>query len=305
MENVRQYLGMKYNLVGVKILTEDVPQDELDELRPDVPKQYCQFVKEASLGKSFILTEDDFSCPSPIVTLGFREPVYVDIQPRISPANTKAVKIGPLEEVNDADVILAILNPKQVMEVAILLDGIEAKFVGSMAVCGEGTARPYMEDKPNVTFLCGGARIYGGYKDAEIILGSPLETFKKLSAKVEELSKTCGALCGCLTSDISPTIIKGLGAQGFEKGTDYFFGKVDGKNVRIYLNKDLSGRIDFITIHLPIKGEIKVNDTSLMVATRGKWTDVSSTYPMDGSIELETGKGLIEAINRVISKVSS
>jgi uncharacterized protein (DUF169 family) len=304
MENVRQYLGMKYNLVGVKILTEDVAQDELDELRPDVPKQYCQFVKEAALGKSFVFLEDDFSCPSPIVTLGFSEPVYVDIQPRISPANTKAVKIGPTSEVKDPDVVLAILNPKQVMEVSILLDGIEAKFVGSMAVCGEGTAKPYMEDKPNVTFLCGGARIYGGYKDAEIILGTPLETFKKLSAKVEELSKTCGALCGCLTSDISPTIIEGLAGQGFEKGTDYFFGKVDDKNVRIYLNKDLSGRIDFITIHMPVKGEVKVDDQSLAVSTRGNWTDVSSTYPMDGSIELETGKGLIEAIKHVISKVS-
>jgi uncharacterized protein (DUF169 family) len=305
MENVRQYLGMKYNLIGVKILTGEIPQDELDELRPDTPKQYCQFVEEAALGKSHILTEDDFSCPSPIVTLGFQEPVYVDIQPRISPADTRAVKIGPLDAVKDPDVVLALLNPKQIMEVTILLDGIEAKFGGNMAVCGEGTARPYMEGKPNVTFLCQGARIYGGYKDNELILGSPLETFKKLSAKVEELSKTCGALCGCLTSDISPTIIKGLASQGFEKGTDYFFGKVDGKNVRIYLNKDLSGRIDFITIHLPIKGEVKVNDTSLMVATRGKWTDVSSTHPLDGSIELETGKGLIEAIKHVISKVST
>ena len=305
MENVRQYLGMKYNLVGVKILTEDVGQDELDELRPDVPKAYCQFVKEAARGKSFIFTEDDFSCPSPIVTLGFSEPVYVDIQPRISPANTKAVKIGPTSDIKDPDVVLAILNPKQVMEVAILLNGIEAKFVGSMAVCGEGTARPYMEDKPNVTFLCGGARIYGGYKDAEIILGTPRETFKKLSAKVEELSKTCGALCGCLTSDISPNIIEGLKSQGFEKGTDFFFGKVDGQNVRIYLNKDLSGRIDFITIHVPIKGEVKVDDKTLRTSTRGRWTDISATYPMDGSIELESGKGLIDAVKNVLSKVSA
>jgi uncharacterized protein (DUF169 family) len=305
MENVRQYLGMKYNLVGVKILKEEPSPDELNELKPETPKQYCQFVKEASLGKSFILKEDDFSCPSPIVTLGFSDPVYIDIQPRISPANTKAVKVGPIGDVKEPDVILAILNPKQVMEVSILLNGIEAKFVGSMAVCGEGTARPYMEDEPNVTFLCGGARIYGGYKDAEVIIGTPLETFKKLSAKVEEMSKTCGALCGCLTSDISPTIIEGLAGQGFEKGTDYFFGKVDGKNVRIYLNKDLSGRIDFITIHLPVKGEVKVDDPALAVSTRGKWTDVSSTHPMDGSIELETGKGLIDAVKHVISKVST
>ena len=296
---------MKYNLVGVKILKEEPPQDEINELKPETPKAYCQFVHDAARGNTFILKEDDFACPSPEVTLGFDEPIYVDVQPRIHPAKTKAVKIGPLEKINDPDVILAVLNPKQIMEVAILNEGLEAAFAGSMAVCGEATARPYMEGKPNVTFLCSGARTFSGYKDAELILGSPVETFKKLSEKVEALSKTCGALCGCLTSDISPNIIKGLESQGFEKGTDFFFGKVDGQNVRIYLNKDLSGRIDFITIHVPIKGKVKIEDNSLGVSTRGSWTDVSATYPMDGSIELESGKGLIDAVKNVLSKVSA
>jgi uncharacterized protein (DUF169 family) len=190
MENVREYLGMEYNLVGVKILRDDIPADKLDKLRPDEPMEYCHFVSEAARGKSYVVTSDDFACTSPIVTLGFEEPAYVDIQPRISPAETKAVEIGPLDTVKDPDVILAILNPKQTMEVAILLGGIEAKSEGSMAVCGEATAGPYMEKKPNVTFLCQGARIYGGYKDNELILGSPLETFKKLSTKIEELAKT-------------------------------------------------------------------------------------------------------------------
>lgn len=193
MENVREYLGMKYNLVGVKILRDEIPADKLDKLRPDKPVEYCRLVSEAARGKSYIFTSDDFACPSPIVTLGFEEPKYVDIQPRISPPETKAVEIGPLDAVKDPDVILAILNPKQTMEVAILLGGIEAKSEGSTAVCGEATAGPYMEKKPNVTFLCQGARIYGGYKDSELILGSPLETFKKLSTKIEELAKTRGS----------------------------------------------------------------------------------------------------------------
>lgn len=302
MENVREYLGMRYNLVGVKILKEEV---SADESRPDTKMQYCQFVREAARGKSYTITLDDLACPNAVVTLGFDEPTYIDIQPRISPAKTKAVKVAPLSAMKDPDVVLAILNPRQAMDVAILLNGIEAKSVGSMAVCGEATAKPYMDGKPNVTFLCQGARTYGGYKDHDLIFGSPLETFKKLSAKVEELSKTCGALCGCRTSDIPQTIIKSFEKLGFEKGADYFFGRLDGKSVRIYLNKDTSGRIEFITIHLPIKGDVKTKDPSLTVISRGNWTDVSFTSPIDGTIELETGKGLIEAVKHVISKVSS
>ncbi|MEE8401016.1 MAG: DUF169 domain-containing protein [Candidatus Hydrothermarchaeaceae archaeon] len=305
MENVREYLGMKYNLVGVKILKDEVSKDKLDELGPDDRMQYCQFVREVASGKSYIFKPDDFTCPNPIVTLGFEEPTYVDVQPRITPAETKAVWVAPLNMMEEPDVILAILNPKQVMEVAILLEGIEAKSAGSMAVCGEATARPFMEGKPNITFLCPGARTYGDYRDHELIVGIPLEALKKISKKVEALSKTCGALCGCLTSDISPSIIQSFEKIGFEKGTDYFFGKVDKKSVRVYLNKDSSGRIDFITIHLPIKGEVKTKDPSLTISKRGKWTDVSLTTSTDGNIELDTGKGVEEAIREVISKVSN
>ena len=80
---------------------------------------------------------------------------------------------------------------------------------------------------------------------------------------------------------------------------------MDGTNVRIYLNKDPSGRIDFITIHLPIKGSVKTEDTSLTLTRRGDWTDISTMYPVDGPIELETGKGLIEVVKSIISKVSA
>lgn len=302
MENVREYLGMRYNLVGVKILKEDVPAEEL---KPDTKMQYCQFVREAARGKSFLATVDDLACPNAIVTLGFEEPVYIDVQPRISPAETKCVKITPLDMMKDPDIVLAVLNPRQVMEIAILLEGIEAKTVGSLAVCGEATARPYMEGKPNVTFLCQGARTYGGYKDNDLIMGFPLEIFKKLSLKVEELSKSCGALCGCRTSDISPAIIKSFDKLGFEKGTDYFFGRMEGKSVRVYLNKDSSGRVEFITIHLPIKGDVGSTDPSLTVQKRGKWTDVSFTTAANGAIDLDTGKGLKEAVKDIISKVSA
>lgn len=300
-KEIRAHLGTRYNLVGVRILKEG---EAAEDRKPPRRMRFCEMVRKAAEGKSFEAEVEDYSCPNAIVTLGYEAPVYVDIQPRINPADTKVVKVAPLEELKDPDVVLAILNPKQIMEVSQLLDGLEANFKGSMAVCGEATAKPYMENKPNVTFLCGGARTFGGYKDSELIFGAPPVVFKELGVKIEGLSKTCAALCGCKTSDISPHIVASFEKLGFDKGIDYFFGKVDGQNVRIYLNKDFAGKIKYVTIHLPIKGDVKVKPP-LTARKRGGWTDVTVTFTAGETIDVYTGKGLKEAVKDIVEKVNS
>jgi uncharacterized protein (DUF169 family) len=298
-KEIRAHLGMRHNLVGVKIIKEG---EASKDRKPKRRMRFCEMVYEAAKGRFFEAEVEDYSCPNAVITLGYEEPVYVDLQPRINPAQTKVVKVAPLEELGNPDVVLAILNPKQAMEVSSLLDGLEASFKGSIAVCGEGVAKPYMEQKPNVTFLCGGARTFGDYKDSELILGAPPETFAKLAEKIKDLSKTCAALCGCRTSDISPHIVKTFRDLGFEKGTDYFFGKVDGHNVRIYLNKDLSGRIKYVTIHLPVKGEVRVREP-LTARKRGSWTDISVTFTLGETIDIYSGKGLKEAVRDIVEKI--
>lgn len=305
-KTIRHHLGIKYNLVGVKIRKKGSGAKQDPTKRSQKRIRFCQAVREAAVsGREFDIVLDDLACPNAEVTLGFDEPLYVDIQPRINPADTEVVSVAPLEKMNDPDVILTVLNPKQTMETASLLEGVEAKFTGNLAVCGEATARPYMDKKPNVTFLCGGARTFGDYKESELIFGAPPESYDKLAEKIEALSKSCGALCGCRTSDISPRIINTFKKLGFEKGIDYFFGKVDGHGVRIYLNKDLQGRFKYITIHLPLKGEVtpKAN-SSLMVRKRGNWTDVAVTFGVGEAVDINTGKGLIEAIQDLIAQIS-
>ncbi len=303
---IRSHLGIKYSLVGVKIWKKgsNVAQDPAK--KPLKRIRFCQAVREAANGKELDIILDDLACPNAEVTLGFDEPMYVDIQPRIKPADTQVVSVAPLEKMKDPDVVLTILNPKQTMETASLLEGMEAKFTGNLAVCGEATARPYMEKKGNVTFLCGGARTFGDYKESELIFGAPLSEYEKLADKIEALDKSCGALCGCRTSDISPRVINTFKKLGFEKGIDYFFGKVDGQNVRIYLNKDLQGRFKYITIHLPLKGEVKPKPgTTMVVKKRGNWTDVAVTFGIGEAVDVNTGKGIKEAVEDIVAQVSS
>lgn len=183
-EKIKAYIGTKYNFVGVRILknTEDV---EGKGKKPNKKKRFCQMVREAVNGSSFTFDVDDLDCPSAMVTLGFEEPVFgEDLQPRINPSDTKLVEVAPVQEMKNPEVVLAILNPKQLMDISVRLDGIEPKFKGDMAVCGEATAWVKMNQKPNITPLCGGSRKYADYKDSELIFGATPETYEKLAEKI-------------------------------------------------------------------------------------------------------------------------
>ncbi len=291
---IRSYIGSKYKLVGVKILKEADRKE-----KPAKPMRYCQFVKDASLGKTFEIELSDLTCPNAELALGFVSPRYVDVQPRIMPSETKTVRVGPIE---DSDVVLMIVTPKQMMDIAVLIGGTSASFKGEIAVCGEATAVPYMAKKPNVSFLCNGARIFAGYKDSEIILGLPYGDARKLAEKIEERTKTCGALCGCLLSDIPKNIQNSFKEIGFEKGTDYFFGKIDDTNVRIYLNKDEQGRFKYITIHIPVK-EIVIANEPFESRIRGNWTDIFGTFDPEAlGLDLNTSENLKETISELVRK---
>ncbi|MFQ5811676.1 MAG: DUF169 domain-containing protein, partial [Anaerolineae bacterium] len=126
-EAIRSYLGMNHRLVGIKISEENV-----DGNHPTVPMTFCRVVREALEGKELVIEIDDLDCPSAELCLGFREPMFVDVEPRIK-SKTKTVCIGPLE---GANVVLFVLDPEQVMIMSILLGGIKAEFKGEMAICG-------------------------------------------------------------------------------------------------------------------------------------------------------------------------
>lgn len=294
---IRSFVGSKLRLVGVKILKES-PKEIKD--KPAKPLRYSQLIRDAAEGKNYTVEEKDISDANPQLALGFHEPKYLDIQPRISPAETKALCIGPLE---GADIVLMILTPRQVMEIAQIYGPIEAKFQGELGVEGEATALPYMTGKTNVSFLCNSARLLAGYKDSEVILTMPYTEAEKLAEKIEEKTRHGGALCGCLVSDIPPHTQAAFKDQGFEKGSDYFFGKVGAYNVRIYLDKDETGRFKNMTVHVPIKGQAKANPP-FIVKPRGNWNDVVGVFdPNEIGVNLQTGEGLTDSIEKLLKHI--
>jgi uncharacterized protein (DUF169 family) len=178
-ERVRSYLGLDHHLVGIQISEESI-----GGIHPAVLMTFCKAMREALGGKELVIEIDDLSCPNAELCLGFREPMFVDIEPRIK-SKTKAVRIGPLE---GADVVLFVLNSEQVMVMSILLGGIKAEFKGEMAICGEAVAKVCNEGKPNVSFLCSGARELGGFQTHEVVLSLPYALFLELPDRMTKFA---------------------------------------------------------------------------------------------------------------------
>ncbi len=309
----REHFRTKYDPVGVKLL-KDSP-GSITEIND--PLRYCQFVKRSALlGEKFTLDSKNFSCPNCLFTLGFREPTYGDIEPRIKPANTKAIMIAPLGEIEDPDIILTILAPIQVMEISRIIykeekESMVACFKGERAVCGEATAKPYMENGINVTMLCQGARLFGPYSEKEMVIGFKTERFLDMLRKKQEIEELGRGLCGCIVDDVPTGAIDKLEEIGFEKGTDYFFGYVEDKLIRIYLNKDKYGEFNNITLHLPLKLNGDINralDTlsseyMINYQVRDNWLDLSIVLnARDENINMHTGQG-IEIIGDYANKL--
>ena len=245
-EIIRAHLNMEHRPVGVRFVFDE-PGD--DPPRPDKPGWYCQMVLQAAAGRPATVRMEDLSCPNSELSLGFRKPRFVKIKTGFDRL-TRAVVVGP---VRHADVILLILNNRQTMNMSILLGGISAEFRGEVAVCGEATAQVYLEGLPNLSFLCNGARLFGGYTDSEVVLGLPPLMAEKAADRILETRTAGGALGGCAVADLPEHVREGFRTAGFSEGPNHFAADMCGLAATVFLDKDAAGAISSVTlcIHEP------------------------------------------------------
>jgi len=284
----RKFFELPSSPVAVKILKTE------DKKSTQSPMRFCEMVRKAAvLGDSFTFDVEGLSCTSAELALGFTEPSYGEVYPRIKPAETRFVRLAPLEKCEfEPDVVLVIGNPRKLMRITTVLsqlqgrEPVESKFKGEFAVCGECTAIPYIEKKVNLSLLCNGARTFGGYRDEEVVMGFPLPQFVRISEATGEEAIT-NALCGCIMDDLPAHTVTAIEKLGFGKGTDHFFGKFGKEIIRLYTPKDGEGRITKLTLHVPLKykdkssAEAAVNVAGKLLSdpvlhrTRDNWLDIA------------------------------
>jgi len=274
------------------------------------PMRFCEMVRRSAVyGESFLFSVEELTCTSGELALGFTEPSYGDVYPRIKPADTRFVSVSPLEKTEEKpDVVIIVGTPRKIMRVSTVLSQlhekqpVDAKFKGEFAVCGECTAIPYMEKKVNMSLLCNGARMFSGYRDDEIVMGFPFEDFIRIAESTEEKEIT-SALCGCIMDDIPAGAVSAIEKIGFGKGTDQFFGRFKDEIVRLYTPKDKDGKITSLTLHVPVKFRdsettVRANEKAgellekpMLHRVRDNWVDIALPLELGESLNRASLRG--------------
>lgn len=172
---IKHFLNTPHDPVGVQILEGAERSDP-----PAPPQRFCILEREDLEGAEHTFRFGDLECPGAALALGITQPQYVEVEPRIHRL-VSAVRVGPLEE---ADVVLFTVTPRQAMILAILTGGIEAHCKGEHAVCGEVIARVYESGRPHMSLLCQGVRVLCGFRDDELVVGIPWDLFLTLPGEI-------------------------------------------------------------------------------------------------------------------------
>ena len=204
---LNKMLGLDREIIGVRFLyfSDDYKQLDVDEYGKKT--SYCMMVKSAMSGKHFKEKAENFGCRCAIEALGIAEEMpcvesgerYYSIKLYESRAVAKAVtrdisrikqsaygvEMGPLRDVEDADVVIFMVNAYQLMRVVEAYSykyGIpkNVHMAGNQGVCADLTAAPFEQNDLNFSVLCAGTRKVCGWRDDEMGVGVPVQQFKPL-----------------------------------------------------------------------------------------------------------------------------
>lgn len=207
-------LDLKRPIIGVQFLfiKEEYEGAEAKELFPRGP--FCALIGQAMKGNITKAKYDGFTCQGGPDILGMKSVsnfvrsgrefkefgMYADlatsrqVQNDLCFVNQKiyGVLAGPLDQMEDADVVLFLATPWQMMRAIqgyTYYHGMAKNIgmIGNQGVCADLVARPYFKNDINVSVLCMGSRLNLQAEDSEMGVGMPVHLFVDL---VEGLKKT-------------------------------------------------------------------------------------------------------------------
>lgn len=199
INEIKRILKNQFVPVGVKIIKNDdeLKRNNVDEYFQDVnsykrvDKRFCYYIRQAAQEEGFLIKNDNtLDCKNPYFCLGFKESKYNELEHRISPPNTKAILIGPLNKFKTkVDSVIFIMNASQTMLLTDSLYSILKKDIpvtpsAHMAVCFEIVAKSIVNHTTRLSFLCNGARIFSEYKEDELVIGIPYDLFNRLCRRL-------------------------------------------------------------------------------------------------------------------------
>ena len=214
-------LGLRYQPVGVTVITQ------ADPLPADIPftegnfKSYCQALVLAGEGRSLLLKKEQMGCKLGTSVLGFEKNMeaYLDDgvlekygvglfateeasaetilkSTYLEKGKTEAVSIAPLASFQQTpQVVVFTADSEQVMW---LLYSVNYEKGGSMNLpqsggalggCSDITALPILKGVANVTFLGLGCRVKSSIGPSHLMMGTPGTMLEKIHTHVLAMAK--------------------------------------------------------------------------------------------------------------------
>lgn len=216
-------LGMDNHPVGVTMLKEGQSIPENFSLFGS-PTRHCVSIHMASLGVSIYVPASQHACAAAKAAMGISPlpekvasgqipymhglaasqesaaKVMAEV-PRLPAGSAVGTLVGPLASfVNDPDVVILVVKPKQAMWVANALlyekgsPRITASFAGMQASCADVTTVPIKTMEVNFTMGCYGCRSAGKLEDDELYVGVPFNKLEEVLNGLKGLRRAMGKL---------------------------------------------------------------------------------------------------------------
>lgn len=221
MENERivkvsEELALTRQIVGIRFLVYKKDYNDSTAEAFHGKMRLCGFVNKANHGTKIKVNLDNFSCtggpnqtgmsPAPekhISGQGMKHcGLYSDLGigreicesfNRI-PQKIYGMEIGPLSELDDADVVIIIGMAEQIMRV---MEGYSYHYgvpkplisVGNGAMCSDMTAKPFMRNDINLSLMCCGARTSTISDLGELGVGMPSHMFRYVADGILSMKK--------------------------------------------------------------------------------------------------------------------
>ena len=200
-------LGLEHRIVGLKFLDFKEDYEAKDLPGPEKFGPLCYQVRTAMDGRHFKCKEEDVSCDYARYAIGLTKPDPTIVWGRsyhhcglyetnaIAREITAAMKfidqeiygieIGPLETMDDADVVIIAAYAETVMRImkSYAYKYGEPKhlcFYGNQAMCSDMVAKPYTNNDINVSLMCKGMRSRGRFDRGELSVAFPINMFDNI-----------------------------------------------------------------------------------------------------------------------------
>lgn len=204
-------LQLKREIVGIRFLVYQQDYEECSAEPAKIKARLCGFVNRATHGIRQKVVSESFTCSNGAELTGIRKEsekmvsgqlmkhcgLYSDlgIAREISenmmpiPQTIYGLEVGPLSEMQEADVVIIIGMAEQIMHIVegyTYHYGVPQPYlsVGNGAMCSDMTAKPFMRNDMNLSLMCCGARTSTVSDFGELGVGMPSHMFKYVAEGV-------------------------------------------------------------------------------------------------------------------------